>query len=143
MIMLSTRSYKPEDYPQIASLYKQSELYGGQFDENRDSGERLSRKIKDDPEAILVCELDGKIVGTVSIIEDGRVAWLVRFAVTQNGSTSEIATLLYDKAVEILKARGHNQVLVYAPANKVDFVKRYAGLGFEKGSDYTCFWKDI
>ena len=137
------RNYKTEDYQQIISLYKQSELYGGQFDENRDSEERLSRRIASDPEAILVCETEGKIIGTVSLIEDGRVAWLFRFAVEKSEYEQNAINALCDKALAILRAHGHKQVLIYAPANSKDFEQRYSVLGFEKGNDYTCYWRDI
>ncbi len=43
------RKYKIADYQQVIALYKQSELYGGQFDENRDSEEKLERRISSDP----------------------------------------------------------------------------------------------
>ena len=140
---MTIRNYKTEDYQQVVALYKQSELYGGQFDENRDSEERLSRRIASDPETILVCEIGGKIIGTVSLIEDGRVAWLFRFAVEKGGSEQNVLNALCDKTLAILRAHGHKQVLVYAPANSKDFENRYATLGFEKGSDYTCYWRDI
>ncbi len=141
---MTIRPYNPADYDQLAALYKQSELYGGQFDENRDSEERLAKVTDADPEAILVCELDGKIIGTVSLIEDGRVAWLFRFAVLPGEEATEAIKLLYEKTSEILKSRGHKQVLVYAPVGDANFANRYQNLlGFEKGSDLTCFWKNI
>ena len=140
--MSSLRSYKPSDYPQVIALYKQSDLFGGQFDENRDSEEKLNQIIAKDPESILVYVSEGKITGTVSLIEDGRVAWLFRFAVTKDDHEQEITKTLSDRALEILHGRGHAQVLVYAPVNKRGFEDRYAGLGFKKGSDYTCYWKD-
>ncbi len=136
--MLVVRGYKAEDYEEVAALYKQGELYGGQFDEDRDSRERLNRKAANDPESILVCEQDGKIVGTVSLLEDTRTAWLFRFA----AGTNDIASALYKKASEILKARGHRQVLVYAPPEQA-FENKFAVLGFTKGCNYTCFHTKI
>lgn len=136
--MLVVRGYKTEDYEGAVSLYKREGLYGGQFDEDRDSRERLDRKISDDPESILVCEQAGKIVGTVSLLEDARTAWLLRFA----SETGEATALLYKKAAEILKARGHKQVLVYAPPGQA-FENKFAALGFTKGGNYTCFYTGI
>ncbi len=139
---MNIKNYKNEDYESLVSLYKDSSLSGGQFDENRDSREKLESKIKDDTEAIIVCESEGNIIGTVSLIEDGRVAWLFRFAVAN--ADEEVTKLLFEKASEILKKRGHNQVLVYSPTGNTSLDSRYAEvLGFEKGSDYTCFWKNI
>ncbi|MCA9333513.1 GNAT family N-acetyltransferase [Candidatus Saccharibacteria bacterium] len=133
------RRYKPEDYAQLKALYLDSSLYGGQFDEARDGSDRLQKKIEADPDSILVAEENGKLTGTVSLIDDGRVAWLFRFAV----SSAEVATALHDKAIEVLKSRGHTQVLVYTPAGNNELDSRYEKLGFTKGGDYTCYWKEV
>lgn len=136
------RNYQPEDYEGLIGLYKNSALYGGQFDENRDSADKINAIAAVDPERILIAEQEGKIIGTVSLIEDGRVAWLFRFAVLP--SAPEATKRLYEGASEILRSRGHHEVLVYAPANDPNFVQRYQDeLGFKKGNDYTCFWKGI
>ena len=134
---MEIRLYKNEDYSQVVDLYKQTKLYGGQFDENRDSQEKL--KLKKD--SILIAEEKNKIIGTVSLIEDGRVAWLFRFCVVDNNE--EVAKKLFDKAKEIFKSKGHNQVLVYSPLKNKVLDGRYSRLGFKKGNDYTCFWEDI
>lgn len=142
--MSEVRNYQPSDYDQLVVLYKDSSLYGGQFDENRDSAERLHAITAQDPEAILVYEKDGRIYGTISLIEDGRVAWLFRFAVLKGDFTVTATEMLYARAAEIFKARGHRQVLVYSPVGDESLKERYSSLlGFNKGSDYTCFWKDI
>lgn len=133
------RPYKTSDYEQVAALYKDSSTFGGQFDKDRDSAERLEARINQDPESILIAEQDNEIIGTVSLIEDTRVAWLFRFATKDNVS----AKILYEKAVSILKSRGHKQVLVYSPANNKDLNQRYNKLGFNKGNDFTAFWQDL
>jgi hypothetical protein len=135
------RPYRDSDYEQLKKLYEHSEWYGGVFDEARDGRERLLKKITDDPEAIFVYEENGELHGTISIIEDGRVAWLYRFIVKdfEPGITRQ----LYEKAVEVLKSRGHKQMLVYSAANDRKLDRRYESLGMTKGNDYACFWQDI
>jgi predicted N-acetyltransferase YhbS len=140
---MDVRPYSPDDYPQVAALYRQTDLYGGQFDENRDGEERLRKRTEADPDAILVAEQSGNITGTVSLIEDGRVAWLFRFAVQQGQNEVAVTQALCDKAFEVLKAKGHHQVLVYTPMGNQRLDGRYEGLGFARGGDYTCYWKDI
>lgn len=139
---MNIRAYQSTDYEQIAALYHQSELYGGQFDENRDNEERLQKRIEADPDAILVAEQDNKIIGTVSFIEDGRVAWLFRFAVEQGENEPEVTQALCNAGLAALKAKGHNQVLVYTPVGNDKLDNRYERLGFNRGGDYTCYWKD-
>jgi len=136
---MKIRYYEPADYEQLKALYLDSSLFGGQFDDARDSEIRLHKKIEADPNSILVAEEEGRLIGTVSLIDDGRVAWLFRFAVTN----MEVAKLLHDKAIDALKQSGHSQVLVYSPVSNQKLNSRYDVLGFTKGGDYSCFWKDI
>lgn len=141
---MNIRNYLDSDYGQLMALYDKSDLYGGQRDDNRDSKAKLQAVTSHDPEAILIAEYNGRIVGTVSLIEDGRVAWLFRFAVEQSKDEKAILGQLYAAASRILKHRGHNQVLVYSPVGHTHLDTRYTALlGFEKGSNFTCFWKDI
>jgi ribosomal protein S18 acetylase RimI-like enzyme len=138
---MQVRGYRPSDYKQLKTLYLDGSTFGGQFAEARDAAERLQKKIEADPDAILVAEIGGKIMGTVSLIDDGRVAWLFRFAVPHN--RQDIAKALYDTAIAVLRQRGHSQVQIYAPAGNEQLNRRYEALGFTKGNDYTCYWKDI
>lgn len=138
---MQIRRYSTEDYEQLKSLYFDSSTFGGQFDEARDAESRLQKKTETDPDAILVAEHEGKIIGTVSIIDDGRVAWLFRFAVLQDDI--ETTRALHDKAISILRDRGHTQVLVYTPVGNKALDSRYEQLGFIKGGDYTCYWKEL
>jgi predicted N-acetyltransferase YhbS len=137
------RSYIPTDYERVAALYKQSHLYGGQFDENRDAEEKLKKRIEADPDVIWVAESGDEIVGTVSLIEDGRVAWLFRFCVSEGEEQDNVAQELFDHAKSVLNRKGHEQVLVYTPMGNEALNNRYEKLGFTKGGDYTCYWKDI
>jgi hypothetical protein len=137
--MIEVRSYVPDDYEAVTGLYRIPSLYGGQFDEDRDSKARLNEQITKDPNSILVAEEDGNLVGTVSILADKRFAWLMRFAVQH----PDAVTVLCDKACQILKERGHSQVLVYAPED-ASFKLRYESLGFtEGGQTYNVFWKPL
>src|SRR6185369_3786941 len=115
------RQYKPADYDKVVALYKETEMPGSEFDLNRDSEERLQKRIENDPDAILLAEADGQLVGSVSLIEDGRVAWLFRFRVKEIDGEEEIAKTLLDKAIGILKKKGHNQILVYTPVGETKF----------------------
>lgn len=136
------RTYQPVDYEAVKALYLDESTYGGQFDPDRDSQERLDKLAADKPDCLLVAENDGgKVIGTVTVFEDGRAAWLFRFAVTENNS--EVTQALYQQAVENMKARGHQQVLVYAPVGGEVFARRYRDLGFSKGGDYVCYWQEF
>lgn len=137
------RSYTDADYAAIKALYQDSTLYGGQFDEARDAQEILARKIAADPDALLVAEINGILVGTISIIDDGRVAMLFRFAVQKGSMETEITHMLYKAASAVLHARGHTQILVYTPADNKHLQERYNALGMQQGNNYTCYWSTV
>jgi|GEM_PF-773592 len=144
MSRLQIRSYTQSDYEAIFKLYKDTEMPGSEFDLSRDSEERLANRIKGDPDSIILGEVDDQLVGSVSLIEDGRVAWLFRFRVREDiDNEEEVAQQLLVKSVEVLKSKGHKQILVYTTVDEAKFKERYINLGFSQGHDYTCFWKDI
>lgn len=133
------RNYTDSDYKDLKNLYMHHEWFGGHFSECRDSRERVAKLIARDPEAIIVYEKGGELAGTVSLFEDGRAAMIYRFVVKENDAA--IAKQLYNRAVELLKTRGHDEVLVYAPVGDEQFRARYMDdLGMEKGNDYTCYF---
>jgi hypothetical protein len=140
---IKIRNYNPKsDYKGLFNLYTVDNNFGGQFDEARDSEHKINVLIKAKEDAILVAEINETLVGTVTLFEDGRTAWLFRFAV-QKEFEEQITKKLTLKALEILKGRGHSQVLVYAPHGDKHFEERYKKAGFKKGNDYTSYWQDI
>ncbi|PID83580.1 hypothetical protein CSB11_00365 [Candidatus Campbellbacteria bacterium] len=138
------REYKKEDYEQIKKIYLHPNTFGGQFDEARDTEEKISTLVNEKKNSVLVLESKGDVVGTVTIFEDGRSCWLYRFAVLPEYEKEEYVKLLYQKAEEVCKEMGHSQILVYAPAGEEKFEERYVKfLELNKGNPYTAFWKDI
>jgi len=137
------KNYNPDtDYPAIEALLNDTNTYGGQFDAARDTKERIDALEAQKPGSVLVAEVDGVIVGTVTLFEDGRSAWLYRFAVQAKYET-EVVPLLNQQALVTMKQRGHEQVLVYAPEGNEYFEDRYTTNGFTKGGNFTCYWQDI
>ena len=141
--VFKVRRYMSEDYPAVVRLYKNSDTFGGQFDEHRDSEKILFEQCQIDPDAILVAEADTHVAGTVSLIQNHRVAWLFRFAVEQGEHASMIEQALCDHASTILQDRGHKEVLVYSPTEHSELSKRYSKLNFLQGGTYTCFWRTL
>lgn len=140
---MNVRSYNPEtDYPAIESLLRDTTTYGGEFDEARDTKEKIDVLESGKPGSVLVAEIENEVVGTVTLFEDGRSAWLYRFAV-KNEHEEKVTKILWEQAKKIMKQRGHTQVLVYAPAKNTKFEERYNNLEFNTGGDYTAYWQDI
>jgi hypothetical protein len=135
------RSYRDSDYEQLMELARHGEWYGGVFDEARDGRAKLKKKVTQDPESILVFEQGRELLGTISLIDDGRVAMLFRFIVRDHDQ--QVAEALYRRAVEILKTRGHGQVLVYSSPDNKQLDKRYEHLGMRAGGIYRCYWSEL
>lgn len=140
---IQLRSYQDSDYEHLKRLYEDSSLYGGQFDEARDGRVRLRNIIERDPEAIWIALINDIIVGTISIIDDGRVGMLFRFAVQRGSMEQEVAKCLHKKSADVLRERGHEQVLVYTPVGEEHLYERYDDLGMNKGNNYTCYWEEL
>ncbi len=140
---MEIRNYNPEtDYPGLRELYENSETYGGIFDEARDSKERVDALETAKPGSVLVAIASDEIVGSATLFEDNRAAWLYRFAVLRSHEV-EVISPLYRKAKENMKQRGHSQIIVYAPAGDKFFVERYTDLGFTHGQNYAAYWSNI
>lgn len=140
---MNIRNYNPAtDYPGLKELYLTPHTFGGQFDEARDSQQRIGKLATEKPGSILVVNLDDQIIGSVTLFEDGRSAWLYRFAVLPEYEP-EVSALLWKQARETMKKWGHEEVLVYAPEGEEAFQGRYADLGFTKGGNYTAYWQGL
>lgn len=139
---MNIRSYHPSDYKQLATLYKHSDQF--KFDEVTDSEVNISRKIERDPDSLLVSENEGQIVGSVSIIEDGRIAILFRLVASPTASDADtILQALVQSAGIILKERGFREMHNTAPTNDLNAVMERQRLGFKSDETYTWFWKKI
>lgn len=134
--------YKDEDYDKLIELYKTSTQFS--IDKVTDSKESLSRKIERDPGSILLVKDEDSIIGSVSIIEDGRMALLFRLAVSPDVPDKEmILKFLLSRSEEILKDRGYKEVHNTAPSGHKVALSERGDLGFKKGAEYSWFWKTI
>lgn len=133
---MQIRYYQDQDYDQLVNLYKRSSQFD--FDEITDSKEGLMRKIRRDPESLLVAE-ENKIIGSVSIIEDGRIAWIFRLV----GDNNVVIKALVDKAEEILRKKGYKNVHSFAPSTNQEALEERKKLGFTQGKNYIWFWKGL
>lgn len=138
---MEVRFYKPSDYQALANLYKQSDQF--KFNEVKDSEEALKKKIERDPESLLIAEDNNQIVGSVSIVEDGRLALLFRLVAVPGDNHDAILKALTDEVEVILKKRGFLEMHNTAPMNDLNALMERRKLGFEEGSVYTWFWKKI
>jgi ribosomal protein S18 acetylase RimI-like enzyme len=133
------RSYTPEDYQLLKRLYKSS----GWFDSETDAEERVNEKIRRDPQSLLVAIDKEEIVGTVSLIEDGRIAILFRLISKKGENTLSIRQRLLSEGENIFKQKGYKEAHIIAPEEDLNRQKEYEKYGFTKGNPYRWMWKKI
>jgi hypothetical protein len=139
---MQIRFYKKEDYPKLIELYKKSDQF--KLDEVTDSEEGIARKIEKDPESLLVAEENKQIVGSVSIIEDGRIALLFRLIASPTSfDKNDILKALVEKSESILKERGYLEMHNTAPTNDLNALMESKKINFKEGNVSTWFWKKI
>ena len=98
---ITIRRYKLPDYPGV----KQNLIEGKMFYETIYSEAKMRTKIGNDPESILVAEVNGEVVGNVYIVSD----WgplLFGLAVRKSCRNRGIGKRLVEEATKILKSKG-------------------------------------
>lgn len=138
MDTLTIRQYTPDDYPELAALYKETE----KFDPETDAEWKINRKSQRDPESLLIAMDGEKMVGSVSLLEDGRVAWFFRL-VAVGEHKDEVIKVLVRAGAKILKEREYSEALVYSLTTDSEKRELYKSIGFNEGKFYHCLWVAI
>jgi len=136
--MVEIRSYQNADFQLVRQILE----LGNLFYERTDNEQELERKIKRDPNSILVAMEDGKIVGTEFIVEDF-MSFLFRLAVHPDYRRRGIGKALMQKGEEILRQRGHRDVNILVAAEDEELQNLYERFGYEKGHKYVWMVKEF
>ena len=137
--MVLIRYYKDSDYKDVKQTLKEGKLYDDIW-ENR---KNLRRKIKRDPESILLAINDNKIIGCVFIVEDGWNAFIWRLAVRKKYRRQGIGKTLMQKAEEIIKKRGIKESSLFVDTKNYYLKQWYKKQRYLKTSDYAFFYKKL
>ncbi len=101
--MAEIRPYQDSDYPAV----HQNMRVGGVYDEVRDSQKNLDSMVAQDPESVLVAELDGEVVGSIMFSALGKNLALIWGAVVaEQHRRAGIAKQLIATVENTLRARG-------------------------------------
>lgn len=135
------RPYGVSDFDQLVKLYKNRAAYGGNYDSDRDEPERLKKTAE--VGNLLVCEINGELVGSVMILDNPHTFWLLRFVADPESEMRDAAVKELDDAVSIIATeRGHENIIVYTNPDDKVLLERYRLLGYTESTDYKCFWKE-
>ncbi|MBI5564676.1 MAG: GNAT family acetyltransferase [Chloroflexi bacterium] len=97
---------------------------------NNDPRKDIARKMKVNPELFLVCEIDGKIVGTVMIGYEGHRGWINYLGVLPEYQGQGLGRQLMDQAEALLVERGCAKINLQIRATNTKVIQFYAGIGF-------------
>lgn len=136
---VTIRPYTVDDYSSVISIYKEGEL----FDEVTDGEEALRSKSKQDPESLLVAEQDGFVIGTISIVEDGRMALLFRLGVRESARNQGVGKKLMIEAERILKERGHKEANLVVNDQNIELHGFYERKGYKKHRLWRWMAKEL
>ena len=135
---VGVRAYEPADYARVREILDQGNLFYEPFD----ASERLNEKILRDPKSIFVAVRSSEIIGTVSIMEDGRMPFIFRLAVKQEFRNAGIGIMLMDSAEKELFSRGYKEVHILVETETEQLQGYYAKQGYEKGNSYRWMTKE-
>ncbi len=136
--MLEIRNYQTSDFSQVQEILKMGGLYWGASDNE----EALERKIKQNPDSILVALEDGKIIGTQFIIKDF-LPLMFRLSVHPDFRNKGVGKELMRRGEEILKQKGYNHVNILVGEDDDELQKYYKKQGYEKGNKYVWMVKNL
>jgi hypothetical protein len=138
------RAYEPDDYYQLTNLYKIPELYGGSYDESRDTPEKLQKVSLEDNLFVVIDEESGLLVGSAMFLRNAHSFWLTRFVLDDHHPGATLAGVMLSEFAEMIARNdGHESVIVYSSPKYEELEARYKKLKFKKSNDYTCFWKEV
>ena len=136
---IEVRNYNPGDYPAVKQLYDNS----GWFDPETDAEDRLNAKSERDPQSLLVAIQDDDLVGTVSLIEDARIAIFFRLVIKEAPNSDDIRSKLLSQGETIFQKKGYREAHIIAPEEDISRQQEYEQDGFQKGNPYRWMWKKI
>ncbi len=140
---MKIRRYEEDDYYQLTNLYKVPELFGGNFDENRDTPEKLLHTSSQDKLLVAVDDI-GLLIGSVMLLSNPHSFWVIRFVLDdKHPEYEEAGERLMKFAEKIATNEGHNDVIVYSSRKYEKLATRYSKLGFDKADEYVCYWKEL
>ncbi len=133
------RSGRPADVPTILLFWTQATSVPSSTDDPQSVHALLAR----DPEALLVAELDGRIVGTLIVGWDGWRAGLYRLAVDPPSRRHGIGGSLVREAERRLSELGARRVAAVVIGDHDHAVGFWRAMGYEHDARVGRFVRDL
>ena len=121
------RSFRLSDKEAVVEVWRAC----GLTHPNNDPHQDIARKMKVDPEMFLVCEVDGKIIGTVMVGYEGHRGWINYLGVLPEYQGQGLGRELMDRAEAMLVERGCAKINLQIRATNTRVIQFYEAIGFK------------
>lgn len=124
---IEIRPYHPEDKEQVIQIWLDCKLVVPQNNPERD----ITRKLKVNPEWFLVGILRDSVIATCMAGYEGHRGWINYLAVAPSYQRRGIASLMMEKAENILRAAGCPKINLQVRETNRDVVQFYESIGYK------------
>ena len=128
---MDIRKFQASDKTAVIALWDRCGLVVPWNDPAKD----IDRKLAVDPELLLICEIDGHVVGTVMAGYEGHRGWINYLAVCPTHQRRGIGRKLMQSAESALEARGCPKVNLQVRESNDKVIEFYSSLGY--GNDHV------
>jgi len=125
---MKIRPYQPQDKTGLIALWTKIFPAGSPHNDPQTS---LDKKLRTDPDLLLVSVKDGLVIGSVMGGYDGHRGWIYSLAVHPSHRRSGIASALMRTIETKLKMRGCLKVNLQIVTSNAEVVTLYEKLGFK------------
>jgi ribosomal protein S18 acetylase RimI-like enzyme len=123
---MEIRTFRPSDAVAVIAVWQEAGLIRPCNDPHAD----IARKLTEQPELFLVCEIDGRLAGTAMVGFDGHRGWVYYLAVATAYRKQSIGRALMREAERLLTERGCPKVNLLVRSSNADVLAFYARLGY-------------
>ena len=127
--MVEVRPCRPDEVADVLALWDRCR---SSHAVTADSSERVAQLVADDPEALLLAELDGELVGTVIGAWDGWRGNFYRLAVLPEHRRRGIGRQLVSAAEERLRGRGAPRITALVAFDDADATAFWEAAGYAR-----------
>lgn len=133
------RTGRPEDVEVLLDFWRRAETSPSSTESAEDVHGLLAR----DPDALIVAELDGEVVGTLIAGWDGWRATFYRLAVAIDHRRHGLATTLVRAGEERFRGLGAKRLNAIAESHKPGAMAFWASAGYELQTSRSRFVKNL
>jgi ribosomal protein S18 acetylase RimI-like enzyme len=129
------RDYKPGDFPEVEDFWQRKGLGGSH---RGDTELILNNTLKAGGHLLLLCNVNGKIIGTSWLTNDKRRTYLHHFGIEENYRGQGLSKILLKASLERAAADGY-QIKIEVHRDNHIALRLYENAGFKALGDYDVY----